>query len=133
MATASSSGLSSDLAGGADTIVARATPAGRGALAVIRISGAGASDVAKTLCPALNFDAGWRAALTALHDAAGEVLDHGIVIPYPAARSYTGEDMIEATVHGSPFLVEAVFESCVVGGARHAQPGEFTRRAVANG
>ena len=53
--------------------------------------------------------------------------------PYPAARSYTGEDMLEATVHGSPYLVEAVIEACESVGARRAQPGEFTRRAVANG
>jgi len=133
MATASSNGLSSDLAGGAETIVARATPAGRGALAVIRISGSGAGDVAKAVCPDVAFGAGWRATLTTLHDAAGKALDRGIVIPYPAARSYTGEDMFEATVHGSPYLVEAVIEACVGAGARRAQPGEFTRRAVANG
>ncbi len=133
MATASSSGLSSDLAGGADTIVARATPAGRGALAVIRISGSGAGEIAKTLCPGKTFDTGWQATLTMLHGATGEALDRGIVIPYPAVRSYTGEDMFEATVHGSPFLVEAVIEACVGAGARRARPGEFTRRAVANG
>ena len=133
MAMASSSGLSSDLAGGADTIVARATPAGRGALAVIRISGSGAGDVAKALCPGMIFDAGWRATLTTLRDPAGNALDRGIVIPYPAARSYTGEDMFEATVHGSPYLVEAVIDACVGAGARRAQAGEFTRRAVANG
>jgi tRNA modification GTPase len=133
MAMASSSGLSSDLAGGADTIVARATPAGRGALAVIRISGLGARDVAKALCPGMTFDAGWQATLTMLHDATGEALDRGIVIPFPAARSYTGEDMFEATVHGSPYLVESVIEACVGAGARRARPGEFTRRAVANG
>jgi tRNA modification GTPase len=71
--------------------------------------------------------------LTPLYDADGDILDRGIVIPYPAARSYTGEDMLEATIHGSPYLVEAVIDSCVAAGARHAQPGEFTRRAVANG
>jgi tRNA modification GTPase len=79
------------------------------------------------------FDAGWQATLTMLHDASGEALDRGIVIPYPAARSYTGEDMFEATVHGSPYLVGTVIEACVGAGARRARPGEFTRRAVANG
>jgi len=125
--------LSSDLADGADTIVARATPAGRGALAVIRVSGSGVRGVARILCPAITFDAGWQATLTMLHDASGEALDRGIVIPFPAARSYTGEDMFEATVHGSPYLVESVIEACVGAGARRARPGEFTRRAVANG
>jgi tRNA modification GTPase len=81
----------------------------------------------------MSFDASWRARLTTLLDADGNAIDRGIVTPYPAARSYTGEDMFEATVHGSLYLVEAVIEACVGAGARRAQPGEFTRRAVANG
>jgi tRNA modification GTPase len=71
--------------------------------------------------------------LTTLRDAKGEVLDRGIVVSYPKPRSYTGEDMLEICVHGSPFLVDAVVESFITAGARAAEPGEFTRRAVANG
>ncbi|HSO23711.1 MAG TPA: tRNA uridine-5-carboxymethylaminomethyl(34) synthesis GTPase MnmE [Chondromyces sp.] len=133
MATASSSGLSSVLAGGADTIVARATAGGRGALAVIRVSGAEARAVAARVCPGVDFDRGWRATLTELYDAGGGILERGVIVPFPAPRSATGEDMFEATVHGSPYLVERLIEACVGAGARRAAPGEFTRRAVANG
>jgi tRNA modification GTPase len=132
MAKASSSELSYDLAGGADTIVARATPAGRGALALIRVSGARTAACAARVCPDLSFDAGWRATLTTLLDATGEALDRAMAIPYPGPRSYTGEDMLEVTVHGSPFLVDKVVESFIAAGARPAGAGEFTRRAVAN-
>lgn len=133
MATASSSGLSSVLAGGADTIVACATASGRGALAVIRVSGARASAVAARVCPGVDFGRGWRATLTELYDAGGGIVERGIVVPFPAPRSATGEDMFEATVHGSPYLVERLIEACVDAGARRAAPGEFMRRAVANG
>jgi tRNA modification GTPase len=133
MVKVSSSGLSSDLAGGADTIVARATPPGRGALAMVRVSGARAAAFAAQVCPDLSFDDGWRATLTTLRDARGEPLERAVATSFPGPRSYTGEDMLEVTVHGSPFLVEAVIESFVAAGARPAEAGEFTRRAVANG
>jgi tRNA modification GTPase len=133
MATASSSGLSSDLVGGADTIVARATAAGRGALAVVRVSGPEAAGVAARVCPSLSFARGWRARLAPLFDAGGRELERALVIPFPGPRSATGEDMFEATLHGSPYLVERLIEACVAAGARRALPGEFTRRAVANG
>jgi tRNA modification GTPase len=129
----SSSELSSDLAGGADTIVALATPPGRGALALIRVSGSQAAACARRVCPGLSFEAGWKAMLTTLLDAAGEVLERAIVTSFPGPRSYTGEDMVEVTVHGSPFLVGAVIEAFIAAGARQAGAGEFTRRAVANG
>jgi tRNA modification GTPase len=133
MVKASSSGLSSDLAGGADTIVARATPPGRGALAMIRVSGARAAAYAAQVCPDLSFNDGWRATLTTLRDARGEPLERAVATSFPGPRSYTGEDMLEVTVHGSPFLVEAVIEAFIAAGARPAEAGEFTRRAVANG
>jgi tRNA modification GTPase len=125
--------LSSDLAGGADTIVARATAAGRGALAVVRVSGPAAREVAAATCPAADFSHGWRAALVDLLDPAGQILDRGVVVVFPGPRSYTGEDMFEAAVHGSPYLVDRLIATCVAAGARRAEPGEFTRRAVANG
>ncbi len=132
MATASSRGLSSALAGGAETIVACATPRGRGALAVIRVSGPEAAGLSRQVCPGVSFEDGWRATLTALRNPEREVLERAIVIPYPAPRSYTGEDMLEITVHGSSYLIEEVIEAFVIAGARRAEPGEFTRRAVAN-
>jgi tRNA modification GTPase len=133
MVKASSSGLSSDLAGGADTIVARATPVGRGALALIRVSGPRTAACAAKVCPSLDFEVGWKATLTTLHSAGGEDLERAIATSFPGPRSFTGEDMLEVTVHGSPFLIGAVIEAFVAAGARPAAAGEFTRRAVANG
>ncbi len=130
---ASSRELSSALAGGADTIVARATASGRGALAVIRVSGPDAARVAARVCPAIDFERGWRAMLAPIHDRDGVVIEHGIAVAYPAPRSYTGEDLFETTVHGSVILVETVITACLAAGARRAEAGEFTRRAVANG
>jgi tRNA modification GTPase len=133
MATGSSKGLSSALAGGAETIVACATPRGRGALAMIRVSGPAAATVSRYVCPGVSFEDGWLATLTTLRHPEREVLERAIVIPYPGPRSYTGEDMLEITVHGSSYLIEEVIEAFVIAGARRAEPGEFTRRAVANG
>jgi len=133
MAMGSSRELSSALAGGADTIVARATAAGRGALAVVRVSGPETAKVVAAVCPGVDGARGWAATLTPLHGADGQILDRGVVVVFPSPRSFTGEDMMEATVHGSPYLVERLIEACVAAGARQAEPGEFTRRAVANG
>ena len=133
MVKAFSSGLSSGLAGGADTIVARATPSGRGALALIRVSGPQTAACAARVCPNLSFGTARKATLTTLQDATGAALDRAIATVFPGPRSYTGEDMLEIAVHGSPFLVDAVIEAFVGSGARPADAGEFTRRAVANG
>jgi tRNA modification GTPase len=133
MATAFSSGLSSALSGGADTVVARASAAGPGALAVVRLSGRAVAPVCARLCPDLDCQRSWSAQLVVLYGGDGEVLDRAVAIPYRAPRSYTGEDMVELVLHGSSALVEAVLGVCVAAGARLAAPGEFTRRAVANG
>lgn len=130
---ASSSGLSFVLAGGADTIVARATPAGRGALAVVRVSGPGCRSLASSIAPRLDFDRPWCAQLVRLQDEQDLGLERAVVIPYRAPRSYTGEDMMEIMVHGSPALVRQLEDAAVALGCRPARPGEFTRRAVANG
>ena len=131
MARVSSSGLSSVLAGGDDTIAARATPAGAGALAVIRISGPRAFEAVRAVAPRWTPGEPWRAALVRLE--VDGVADRAVAIPYRAPRSYTGEDMVELMVHGSPWLVTRALERLAEAGARPAQPGEFTRRAVANG
>jgi len=128
-----SSGWSSALADGADTIVARASPAGRGGLAVIRVSGAETRALAARVCPDLEMDRGWRASLVELRGADGGVIDRAVALPYRAPRSYTGEDMLEIMVHGSTWVVRATLDAFIAAGARAAGPGEFTRRAVANG
>jgi len=77
-------------------------------------------------------DQGWRARLAAIRDADGALIDHAVALPLPAPRTFTGEDMLELTVHGSPFIVAAVVDAFRAAGARPAEPGEFTRRALAN-
>ncbi len=133
MARDSSSAWSSALAGGADTIVARATARGTAALAVVRVSGAGTEAVASRVCPSVDFSRPWRASLVALRDSDGQLIERGVAIPYRGPRSYTGEDMLEVLLHGSPYLVETVEAAFSACGARPAEPGEFTRRALANG
>jgi tRNA modification GTPase len=128
-----SSGWSSVLVGGADTIVARASPAGRGGLALIRVSGAATRALAARVCPGLDVARGWRASLIELRGADGRVIDRAVALPYPAPRSYTGEDMLEFMVPGSPWIVRATLDALIAAGARPAGPGEFTRRALANG
>jgi tRNA modification GTPase len=109
--------------------VARATAPGPSALAVVRLSGPEVRRIASEISPAVDFGEPWRARLVAL-DGLDE---RAVAIAFAAPRSYTGEDMLELTVHGSPFVVRSLIERCLAAGARPAGPGEFTRRAVANG
>jgi tRNA modification GTPase len=127
----SSRRLSSVLAGGGDTIVARATPEGRGALAIIRVSGPEAFEWARKVTPALDTERGWRAQLIGV-TCDEEEIERAIAVAYRAPRSYTGEDMVELFIHGSTFLVGEVIRASVAAGCRVAEPGEFTFRAVAN-
>lgn len=124
------------LPGADDTIVALATAPGRAALAVVRLSGPRAWEVAGRLAgPA----AAWsppprRACLTTLRDPeTGEVLDRAVVTAYRGPASYTGEDAVEVVTHGGLVAPALVLRGCLAAGAREALPGEFTRRAVANG
>jgi tRNA modification GTPase len=115
---------------GFDTIVAPATAPGRGAIAVVRIDGSEAVSIAEAL-------AGQeletrRATRVALHDA-GESIDDAVVVVYRAPASYTGNDLVEVSLHGSSFLVGRLVDAVRRRGARVAEPGEFTERAVLNG
>ncbi len=118
-----------------DTIVAPATPTGRAALAVIRISGANAWEIASrvfaTESPGPLRAA--RARLGVVQDRCGERLDQGVIVTWQAPASFTGEDMAEITSHGSPVVVAELLAACVAAGARPAHPGEFTLRALRNG
>lgn len=115
-----------------DTIVAVATPPGRGALAVIRLSGAEAERIAaRHVAP-------WPieprvASLCEIRDVEGGPLDRAIVTLFSAPNSYTGETVIEISTHGGDLTPALVIEQLVASGARPAEPGEFTRRAVLNG
>jgi tRNA modification GTPase len=85
------------------------------------------------LAPRLRLDRPWQAQLVSIVDGAGREIDSAVAIPYRQPRSYTGEDMVELTVHGSPYLVRTILEGSVAAGCRLAEAGEFTRRALANG
>lgn len=120
-----------------DTIVAAATPPGRGAVAIIRLSGPAAIAITQTLWRPL---AASRAAierelrLGEIRDPAmGAVLDRAMCVVFRAPRSLTGEDVTELHCHGGPYLIRRVLALACDFGARLATPGEFTRRAYLNG
>jgi len=117
-----------------DPIVALATPPGRSALAVIRLSGVGAFAVTRRCLRPFHPDrprAAWRAQL--LHPASGELIDDVLAACFPAPRSYTGHDLVEISTHGGLLVPAEAVAALVAAGARLARPGEFTRRAVLNG
>ncbi len=117
-----------------DTIAAISTAPGAGAIAVVRVSGPRASQVLARLAPELGAVEPRMARLTDVRDPTdGELLDHAVVIVHPGPRSYTGEDLVEISVHGGWLGPAMVLEACVSAGARLAEPGEFTRRAYLNG
>ncbi len=114
-----------------DTIAALATPAGRGGIGIVRLSGPQVPRIARALLGAL--PAPRRATLCAARDARGETLDEGIALYFPAPRSYTGEDVLEFHGHGGPVVLHALLAAFLDAGARLAEPGEYTRRAFLNG
>ena len=113
-----------------DTIVAIATPAGRGGLGVIRISGPDAPRIADELdrprsapqAPARDVRAGVADWITSV-----------VTLVSPSPRSYTGEDVVEISAHGSPVVLSSILRAAIDAGARLAEPGEFTLRAFLNG
>jgi tRNA modification GTPase len=117
-----------------DTIVAIATPAGRGALGVVRLSGPRALDFAGALLACGAALQPRHATLTRVtsDDGAGAV-DEVVATFFPAPHSYTGEHVVEITGHGSPVLLQAMLKRAMATGARLAEPGEFTLRSFLNG
>ena len=113
-----------------DTIVATATPPGTGGVAVIRISGPAAESIAEHMTGSL--PAPRHAAFANVTDAAGNNLDQGLVLYFPEPNSFTGETVVELHCHGGPLVVGAIIESAIKLGARHALPGEFSKRAFLN-
>lgn len=143
-----------------DTIVAVATPPGRGAIGVVRLSGPQARAIALRVWRASGVKSGTREIVDStprshdfttsrLHDftptarraylgsivdpSTGERIDEGILTYFPAPRSYTGEDVVEISLHGNPLLLERTVALLCEVGARPAAPGEFTQRAYLNG
>lgn len=114
-----------------DTIFALATPPGRGAVAVVRLSGPATFDTLSAL--GVNGLTPRRASLRRLRDASGTEVDQGLVLGFRGPASFTGEDAAELHLHGGLAVVEAVTEALLATGLRLAEPGEFTRRAFENG
>jgi len=113
-----------------DTIFALATPPGRGAIAIMRLSGPG-TEAALTALGA----GGLKARVASLRQIghAGQPIDQALVVRFPGPRSYTGEDCAELHLHGGRAIIEAASEALVALGLRPAEPGEFTRRTFENG
>lgn len=114
-----------------DTIVAQATPPGRGGVGIIRVSGPKALDVAKAL---LNVELTPRVATyTGFHDANQEVIDQGIALYFKAPHSFTGEDVVEFQGHGGPVIMDMLLEAILqIKSVRLARPGEFSEQAFLN-
>jgi tRNA modification GTPase len=113
-----------------DTIVAIATPPGRGGIGIVRISGPDARSIGAAVTE--------RSAFVPRHATlaragAGDVKDQVIVTYFPAPASYTGEDVVEISAHSSPVVLHAIVEAAMAAGARLAEPGEFTLRAYLHG
>ena len=117
------------------TIIAPATPKGKGALAIIRLSGPEAISIA---------DSVWKGAklseceshtvhLGNIMDENGEILDQAVASIFKGPKSFTGENVVEFTLHGSPWIIREVSNLLLRKGARGAEPGEFSRRAYLNG
>lgn len=114
-----------------DTIFARASGAGRAGVAVFRISGPRAFEIAGALAGTL--PATRRAAVRDVRAPDGDLIDRGLVILFEKPASFTGEDVAEFHLHGSRAVEAAFAEACASAGARPAGPGEFTRRALGAG
>lgn len=113
------------------TIAAIATAPGRGGIAVVRVSGPEAFEIARTLSG--RPPAPGRIAYAVLHDSAGRLLDAAVVLAFRSPRSYTGEDVVEFQCHGGSVTPRRILEACFAAGARLARRGEFTERAFLNG
>lgn len=126
--------MNGKLTGWDDTIVALATPPGVGALGIIRLSGKEAVHVVNQLFPSKNLEEQQSHTLhVGFLKNGGQAIDEVVVSLYRAPRSYTGEDIVEISCHGSPFIHQQVIAACIDKGARLAKPGEFTQRAFLNG
>ncbi|CAN5647655.1 hypothetical protein BH23GEM5_BH23GEM5_13610 [soil metagenome] len=119
----------------AGTVAAVATPPGRGAVALVRVSGPDALPLLLRICPSLHAPLPPRTQrlLAIHHPETGELLDRGLVSFFPGPGSYTGEDTVEVSTHGGALAPQLVLDALLAAGARHAEPGEFTRRAYLNG
>src|SRR5271170_703277 len=117
-----------------ETIVAIATPPGRGGIGIVRLSGPEAARIAEPMLRLRNPLVHAQARFAELLDLdTQETLDEAVVTFFAAPHSYTGEDVVEVAAHGSPVILETLVRQALEGGARLAAPGEFTQRAFLGG
>jgi tRNA modification GTPase len=114
-----------------DTIVAVASPLGRGAVGILKISGADVPRIARAMLGAL--PAARRALLANFRDAEGSTIDQGIALYFPAPASFTGEHVLELQGHGGALVMDLLAARALELGCRMARPGEFSERAFLNG
>lgn len=122
------------LSGWEDTIVALATPPGVGAIGVIRLSGNAAFTIINSLFPSKDLSSKSSHTIhVGLLKEADRLIDEVVVSLFKGPKSYTGEDVVEISCHGSPYVQQQIIEACIKLGARIAKPGEYTQRAFLNG
>ena len=114
-----------------DTIVAIATPPGRGGIGIVRVSGTEVASIARSLLGSLPKPR--QATLRVFRDAHGQALDEGLALYFPGPNSFTGEDVLEIHGHGGPVVLDMMVARALEMGARQARPGEFSERAFLNG
>ncbi len=113
-----------------DTIVAPATPPGRGGVAMVRISGPRAKEIAQHILGKIPQPR--YAVFSAFMDNTGQAIDEGLALFFPGPHSFTGEDVLELQGHGGPYVVDSLVKRILECGARLARPGEFSERAFLN-
>jgi tRNA modification GTPase len=133
MDTRPASALDSSALGDGRTIAAIATAPGRGALAIVRLSGPDVSSIAERILQPVPREARRATRARVIDPTDGAPLDDVIVTRFVAPASFTGEDLLEITTHGGLRAPTSVLSAAIQAGARQAEPGEFTRRAVLNG
>ncbi|HEY6308752.1 MAG TPA: tRNA uridine-5-carboxymethylaminomethyl(34) synthesis GTPase MnmE [Candidatus Angelobacter sp.] len=117
-----------------DTIVAMATPPGRGGIGVVRLSGSAAREIAVPMFRLKHeLEPGRAAFVELIEPATGERIDEAVVTYFAKPHSYTTDDIVEVSAHGSPVVLRHIVELATSAGARLAEPGEFTMRAFLNG
>jgi len=114
----------------ADTIVAAATPAGTGGVGIVRVSGEDVERIARATLGSLPEPR--TATYRSFRNAAGERVDTGLALYFPAPASFTGESVLELHGHGGPVVISLLVDAVIELGARQAEPGEFSRRAFLN-
>src|SRR3981189_175534 len=113
-----------------DTIVAAATPPGRGGVGIVRVSGPKVPEIAAVILGELPLPR--RATFARFLDSHQDTIDAGLALFFPAPHSYTGEHVLELQGHGGAVVIESLVSRVIEIGGRRAQPGEFTQRAFLN-